>query len=89
MPGFQDTTLFFANIRDAARRVPNRSPARLPDRIDPSVLPFWQAIEALSPQPLPKIAPGNQERPVFALDRPGAEPPWLDHAFLNRHKPAR
>ena len=61
----------------------------MPDRIDQSVLPFWQAIEALSPQPLRKVAPGNHEHPVFALDRPGAEPPWLDPAFLNRPRSFR
>ena len=59
------------------------------DRIDQSVLPFWQAIEALSPQPLPKAAPGDHEHLVFALDQPGAEPPWLDPAFLDRPRPSR
>ncbi|MHB8409546.1 MAG: DEAD/DEAH box helicase [Acidiferrobacterales bacterium] len=49
------------------------------------ILCFWQAIEALSPQPVPDLKPGDKETPVlgFTQDLP-KRPPWLDPEFQKR-----
>lgn len=50
---------------------------------------FWRNVEALSPQEIPKKAPGNSNEPTRDLGGVSTIPPWLDKGFLGRLIPEK
>jgi AAA domain len=52
-------------------------------KIFANIMEFWRAVEALSPQQIPKVAPSDVKEPVHNWEH-DTNPPWLEISFSRR-----